>query len=257
SGATSLPQIEVVAPRRVQPPRRPKTRVITGQRRETPAAPPPSEAQVVAGRNEKFEEARRNIVAPIGATSYEINHQAIEALPQGANTTLDKVLLQVPGVSQDSAASGELHVRNEHGNLQYRINGIMLPDGVGAFGQILDTGIVGSLALLTGALPAQYGLRTAGVVDIQTKTDAFNNSGSVSVYCGSHGTNTTRFEYGGTVGQTQYFVSGRYFTSSLGIENPTPEKEAIHDRTSQEKGFLYLSTVLDPTSRLTFMSGFS
>ena len=33
--------------------------------------------------------------------------------------------------------------------------------------------------------------------------------------------------------------------------------EAIHDRTSQEKGFLYLSTVLDPTSRLTFMSGVS
>ena len=120
------------------------------------------------------------------------------------------MLLQFPGVTQDSAASGELHVRNEHGNLQYRINGIMLPDGVGAFGQILDTGIVGSLALLTGALPAQYGLRTAGVLDIQTKTDAFNNSGSVSVYGGSHGTITPSFEYGGTVGQTQYFVSGRF-----------------------------------------------
>src|SRR6202022_2661688 len=157
----------------------------------------------------------------------------------------------------DSAASGELHVRNEHGNIQYRINGIMLPDGVGAFGQILDTGIVGRLDLLTGALPAQYGLRTAGIVDIQTKADAFNNSGSVSVYGGSHGTITPSFEYGGTVGQTQYFVSGRYFGSNLGIENPTPANEAIHDRTSQEKGFLYLSTALDPTSRLTLMSGVS
>ena len=165
--------------------------------------------------------------------------------------------MQIPGVTQDSAASGELHVRNEHANLQYRINGIMLPDGVGAFGQILDTGIVGSLALLTGALPAQYGLRTAGVLDIQTKTDAFNNSGSVSVYGGSHGTITPSFEYGGTVGQTQYFVSGRFLQNNLGIENPTPSNEAIHDRTSQEKGFLYLSTVLDPTSRLTFMSGVS
>jgi outer membrane receptor protein involved in Fe transport len=257
NGVTALPQIEVVAPRRAQPPRRPKTRVTTGERRETPAAPPQTEAQVVAGQNEKFDEARHNIVAPVGANSYEINHQAIEALPQGANTTLDKVLLQAPGVSQDSAASGELHVRNEHGNIQTRINGIMLPDGVGAFGQIIDTGIVGSLALLTGALPAQYGLRTAGVLDIQTKTDAFNNSGSVSVYGGSHGTITPSFEYGGTVGQTQYFVSGRYFGSNLGIENPTPANEAIHDHTDQEKGFLYLSTVLDPTSRLTFMSGVS
>ena len=257
TGVTALPEIEVVAPRRAQPPRPPKTRVVTGQRRETPAVPPQTEAQAVAGQNEKFDDARRSIVAPVGANSYQVNHQAIEALPQGANTTLDKVLLQTPGVSQDSAASGELHVRNEHANLQYRINGIMLPDGVGGFGQILDTGIVGSLALITGALPAQYGLRTAGVLDIQTKADAFNNSGSVGVYGGSHRTLTPSFEYGGTAGQTQFFVSGRYFGSNVGIENPTPAYSAIHDHTDQEKGFAYLSTVIDPTSRLTFISGVS
>jgi len=257
NGATALPSIEVVAPRRAQPPRRPRTAVTSGQRRETPATLPQTEAQAIAGKNDKFDEARRNILAPVGAGIYQLNQQAIEALPQGANASLDKVLLQTPGVSQDSAASGELHVRNEHANIQYRINGIMLPDGVGAFGQILDTGIVGSLALLTGALPAQFGLRTAGVLDIQTKADAFNNSGSVGVYGGSHGTITSSLEYGGTVGQTQYFASGRFLQNNLGIENPTPSNEAIHDRTSQEKGFLYLSTVLDPTSRLTFMSGVS
>jgi hypothetical protein len=219
--------------------------------------PTPTQAQIVNQQNQRFDAARQTILAPVGATSYEVSHQAIEAQPQGNNATLDKVLLQFPGVTQDSAASGELHVRNEHANIQYRINGIMLPDGVGAFGQILDTGIIGSLALLTGALPAQYGLRTAGVLDIQTKTDAFNNTGSVSVYGGSHGTITPSFEYGGMVGQTQYFASGRFLQNNLGIENPTPSNEAIHDRTSQEKGFLYLSTVLDPTSRLTFMSGIS
>ncbi len=257
NATTALPSIEVVAPRRAQPPRRPRTRVTDGQRRETPAALPQTEAQVIAGKNDKFDEARRDILAPVGAGTYQLNQQAIEALPQGANTALDKVLLQTPGVSQDSAASGELHVRNEHANVQYRINGIQLPDGVGAFGQILDTGIIGSLDLITGALPAQYGLRTAGVLDIQTKADAFDNSGSVSLYGGSHGTITPSFEYGGTVGQTQYFASGRYLQNNLGIENPTPANEAIHDRTSQEKGFLYLSTVLDPTSRLTFISGVS
>ena len=255
---TTLPGITVIAPHRVQPPRRPKVRVVTGKRRETPEAPPPqTDTQILAAKNEKFDAARQNIDKPIGATSHQMSHQAIEALPQGNNASLDKVLLQFPGVTQDSAASGELHVRNEHANIQYRINGIMLPDGVGAFGQILDTGIVGSLALLTGALPAQYGLRTAGVLDIQTKADAFTNSGSVSVYGGSHGTITPSFEYGGTVGQTQYFMSGRFLQNNVGIENPTPSYNAIHDRTNQEKGFLYLSTVLDPTSRLTFMSGVS
>jgi len=204
-----------------------------------------------------MDQARRNIFAPVGTSQYEFSHQAIEALPQGTNSALDKVLLQAPGVSQDTTERDKLHVRNEHANPQLRINGIQLPDGVGAFGQILDTGIIGSLSLITGALPAQYGLRTTGVLDIQTKADAFNNSGSVSLYGGSHGTITPSFEYGGTVGQTQYFVSGRYLQNNLGIENPTSAREAIHDHTSQEKGFLYLSTVLDPTSRLTFMSGVS
>lgn len=190
---------------------------------------------MVAGKNDQLDQVRNNLYAPTGAGSYEMSQQRLESLPQGTNTTLDKALLQAPGVSQDSAASGDLHVRNEHANLQYRINGIMLPDGVGAFGQIIDTGIVGSMALITGALPAQYGMRTAGVLDIQTKANAFDNSGSVSVYGGSHGTFTTSAEYGGTVGQTQYFVSGRYF-SSVGIENPTPAYNAIHDNTSQEKG---------------------
>jgi len=256
--AIALPNVEVTAPKRVQPVRHPPTQVATERRRQPPVTPPPDSPQKrVADTNDRFDEARRALVAPAGANTYQLSQQALEALPQGTNTPLDKALLQVPGVSQDSAASGQLHVRNEHANLQYRINGIMLPDGVGAFGQIIDTGIVGSLALITGALPAQYGLRTAGVLDIQTKADAFNNSGSVSVYGGSHGNITTSAEYGGTVGQTQYYFSGRYFGSSVGIENPTPAYNAIHDNTSQEKGFLYLSTVIDPTSRLTFISGVS
>jgi outer membrane receptor protein involved in Fe transport len=256
-GAVALPDVQVSAPKVVKP-RRPVARVATEKRRAPPpASPPQTQEKILAGTNDKFDEARRAILAPTGAGSYELSQQALEALPQGTNTPLDKALLQFPGVSQDSAASGNLHVRNEHANVQYRINGIMLPDGVGAFGQIIDTGIVGSLALITGALPAQYGLHTAAVLDIQTKADAFNNTGSVSVYGGSHGIITTSAEYGGTIGQTQYYVSGRYYGSNVGIENPTPAYNAIHDHTDQEKGFLYLSTVLDPSSRLTLISGVS
>src|SRR5882672_7069869 len=72
SGAEALPRIEVVAPSRTLPPRRPRMPVTTRRRRKTPAAPTPqTEAQVVAGKNEKFDEARRSIVAPIGAGTYE------------------------------------------------------------------------------------------------------------------------------------------------------------------------------------------
>src|SRR6185312_414653 len=141
AGAIALPEIDIAAPKPVQHPRRPRTHVVSKRRLEPPVAPPPqTAAQALAGKNATFDDTRRNIVAATVAGSYELSQQALEAQPQGANTPLDKALLQVPGVSQDSAASGALHVRNEHANLQYRINGIMLPDGVGAFGQIIDTG---------------------------------------------------------------------------------------------------------------------
>jgi hypothetical protein len=43
-----------------------------------------------------------------------MDREAIETLPQGDNTPIDKVLLQAPGVSYDSAVSHpDFHVRNE------------------------------------------------------------------------------------------------------------------------------------------------
>ena len=154
------------------------------------------------------------------------------------------------------AASGNFHVRNEHANVQVRINGIMLPDGVSGFGTFLDTALIGNMTLITGALPAQYGLRTSGVLDIQTRTDAFNGD-TVGVYGGTRQTFTPSFEYGGQVGQTQYFLTGRFFESNIGLENPTPNWAAIHDHTTQERGFAYVSTIIDPYTRFTLLAGAS
>ncbi|MEN3288571.1 MAG: hypothetical protein V7634_2871, partial [Bradyrhizobium sp.] len=256
-----LPETRVVAPSERPRRRAPPAPRVTA--RPPAAGSPPkltpeqAQAAAVSKQNQSFDAARQTILAPTGANAYQMTSESVASRPQGTNASLDKVLLAAPGVTQDSAAGGDLHIRNEHANVQYRINGIMLPDGVGAFGQILDTGFVGSLALLTGALPVQYGLRTAGVVDIQTKAGAFDNSGTVSVYGGSRGTITPSVEYGGTIGSTQYYVTGRYFGSDIGLENPTPAFGAIHDHTDQGKGFAYASTVIDPTLRLTFMSGIS
>jgi hypothetical protein len=201
--------------------------------------------------------ARENLQPKIGASTYTMNREAIESLPQGDNTPADKVILQMPGVSYDSAASNpSYHVRNEYANTQTRINGILLPEGVSGLGPILESSFVGSLTLLTGTLPAQYGLRTAGVFDMTTRS-FFNNGGSVSLYGGSHDTFTQSFNYGGVVNDTQYFVAGRNLSNAVGIENPTAGYNAIHDNTEQGKFFGYMSTLLDPSTRLSIISGAS
>jgi hypothetical protein len=191
-----------------------------------------------------FDRGRDNIFAPLGTAPSTLGREAIEALPQGTNSTVKDVLLQLPGVTQDSAASGNLHVRNEHANVSYRINGILLPDGLGAFGQFLDASWIGSLSLITGALPAQYGLRTAGIVDITTAK--FDNVGQIGVYGGSRGTTNYNAQYGGITGSTEYFFSGRFVNTILGIENPRSSLKAIHDGSHQDRSFAYISTINAP-----------
>ena len=86
--------------------------------------------------------------------------------------------MQAPEVAQDSF--GQFHVRGEHNGLQYRLNGIILPEGISVFGQSLDPRLISSLTLVTGALPAEYGLRTAGIIDLKTKSGVIDPGGSVS-----------------------------------------------------------------------------
>ena len=205
----------------------------------------------------KLNQARNQIVPDLGATAFSINKDQIADLSQGGNAPMNQVVLRAPGVAEDSAANGDLHVRGEHANLQYRINDVLLPEGITGFGLELDPRFVESMQLITGSLPAQYGFRTAGVVDIQTKSGAFENGGEVGVYGGSYDTVRPSFEYGGTQGKWEYFVDGSYDHNDLGIENPTPSHDAIHDQTDQYKTFIYASRILSDTSRISLMGSAS
>ena len=197
--------------------------------------------------------ARENIAPSLGATSFFIGAQQIQDLPQGADAPFSSVLLRAPGIAGDSAANGDLHLRGEHANLQYRINDVLLPEGITGFGLELDPRFVNSLQLITGSLPAQYGFRTAGVVDIQTKSGAFAPGGGVSLYAGSFDTFRPSFELGGSEGSLSYFVDGSFDHNALGIENPTSSPTAIHDTTDQSRLFSYFSRILGDKSRLNVM----
>jgi outer membrane receptor protein involved in Fe transport len=198
------------------------------------------------------EEARNNLSPQTGTNAYKINEQAIQELPQGDDESLDKVLEQAPGVAEDSF--GQVHVRGEHADLQYRINGIILPEGISGFGQTLDTNFIQSMTLLDGALPAQYGYRTAGVVDIQTK-EGFDNTGAAEMRVGGYGTVQPSVEYGGTVDTTDYFFSASHLSDNIGIEQPTSSDNPIHDHTEQTKEFGYASYMIDPDQRVEMITG--
>jgi outer membrane receptor protein involved in Fe transport len=272
SGVKDLPPIVVVdpnqKPKRAPAKRAAPTRAVSNRgtgRTNQPAQEAPvagagitTPAQAALDRKmQGFDQSRDHVLTKLGATSYTIDRTAIETMPQGDNTPVDKLVLQFPGVNYDSAASNpNFHVRGEYANVQTRINGLVLPEGVSGLGPVIDTNFIGSVSLLTGTLPAQYGLRTAGILDITSR--AFSTpGGSVSVYGGSQSTITPSFDYGGSVGDTQYFFSGRGNWNNLGIENPTSSINALHDHTDQGKFFAYVSTAINDTQRVSVISGAS
>src|SRR5450631_3353153 len=194
-------------------------------------------------------DARNSIQTQTGASTYVIDEQAIAAEPGGDNSLLNQVIMQAPDVAQDSF--GQFHVRGEHNGLQYRLNGIILPEGISVFGQSLDPRLISSLTLVTGALPAEYGLRTAGIIDLKTKSGVIDPGGAVSIYGGSHGTVEPSFNYGGSAGRLNYFVSGDFLRNDLGIESPDGSSNPIHDHTKQYHGFGYFEYILDEANRLS------
>lgn len=211
-------------------------------------------------------DAARNALSPdTGSSVYNFDRTDIETLPLGANTPLNQVLLQAPGVVQDSY--GQLHVRGDHANLQYRIDGVIIPEAISGFGQAIDARIASQINLITGALPAQFGYRTAGVVDIHTKGSpgeadesgeppkAFG--GEVGVVFGSHADREVNTQLYGTKGALSYYFSARVSANDLGIENPTGDRNAIHDHTNQTNAFGMMSYLLNADNRVSFMFGTS
>ena len=202
---------------------------------------------------QRLNEKRAEIETQTGASTYTIDDAAIAASPGGGNLLLNQVLLQAPDVVQDSF--GQIHVRGDHNDLQYRLNGIILPEGISVFGQSLSPRLISSMSLITGALPAEYGLRTAGIIDMTTSNGLSEPGGTVSLYGGSHQTFEPSAEYGGRDGSLSYFVTADMVRNDLGIESPDGSSDPLHDHSTQIHAFGYFEDILDADNRLSLILG--
>ena len=82
---------------------------------ESPTPAPPAAAgtttitlDTVEVISEMLDIARLQIQPSLGASTYYFGPEALETIPQGENAPLNQVLLQMPGVAQDSF--GQVHV---------------------------------------------------------------------------------------------------------------------------------------------------
>jgi len=221
----------------------------------TPATPAVTDLDAVTV-SAQLDQARNTLSPDIGSSQYQITAEDIQKQPLGASAPLSQVLLQAPGVVQDSY--GGVHVRGDHANLQYRLNGVLLPESISGFGQTLDARTIKSIRLMDGALPAQFGERTAAVVDITTRSGAeLGNGGSAGLTTGSFDTLNPNASWWGSQGRWSWYLTGNYDQNEVGLENPTASRRPDHDDTHQGKAFADLTYLVNDSTRLSLFAGFA
>src|SRR5437588_8663236 len=236
----------------------PAASTTTARSTSTPAPSPSASPETATAprvnvTSQELDISREAIVPNLGARRYAIGPDRLDSQAQGENAPFNETVLRFPGVARDSF--GQLHVRGEHANLQYRIDDVLLPESIPGFGPELATRFADNISLITGALPAQFGFRETGVIDIHTKNGAAFIGSEASIYVGSFDTLMESLERGGVTGKLSYYVTQRYLHDGIGIENPTRSSSPIHDDTDQFKEFAYLSYIIDDSSRFTLLAG--
>lgn len=184
--------------------------------------------------------------------TYSVSRKDIENLARGNNAELQDVLLTIPSAAYGSLK--QLHIRQEHTQLQFRIDGVPIPDTVSStFSDVMTPRAWERADILLGGLEAQYGNKTAAVIDITSKSGTRPAFGSLQAFGGSNQTFTPSFEYGGTVGEKfRYYALHSFTTTNRGIE-PQDLKEALHAQSERHQTYLRGDYQVDNTNNFSWL----
>lgn len=184
----------------------------------------------------------RSPLAPIqykaSSETYSVSRKEIEELPRGNNVELHDVLLTIPSAVYGSLK--QVHIRQEHANIQFRIDGVPIPDTVtSTFSDVLTPRAWERVDIILGGMEAQYGNRTAAVLDITTKSGTKPGFGSAQMFGGSNNTINPSFEYGGTIGEKfRFYVLNSHTATNRGIEPPTLGRSIFHGQSERNQTFI-------------------
>jgi CarboxypepD_reg-like domain len=145
------------------------------------------------------------------------------------------------------APTGEVHIRGQHGEYTYLIDGVPVPLGVfGGLNEVVDPGVIKNVTFYTGGFPAEYGGQSAAIIDVKTQIPPGKFHLSLSSYAGSYLTsnngnpgpnvgtfkslnsNGQRISFSNHTGVFGYFFSGARQETGRRIDQPMRENFNDH-----------------------------
>jgi hypothetical protein len=137
----------------------------------------------------------------------------------GSPTTTTSQILQQSIAGAARAPTGEVHIRGQHAEYTYYVDGVPVPSGIsGSLNELFDPAVVNQMNFITGGWDAEYGGKNAAIIDVSTRIPAGGFHFGASTYGGSFGTNGQGLSASGNHGHWGFFGAAQRQWSDMRLE---------------------------------------
>src|ERR671939_239307 len=183
--------------------------------------------------------------------------QTVLERPAGAapSRAIENIVASTPGFVTDD--NGRMHPRGSESQVQYVVDGIPVPDNMSAiFSSSLDARTLRTVEVLTGGIPAEFGDKLAGVINVNTRSGLEGpTQGGLSFSGGSFSTGEVAADFSTHTKKFGFLTNLSATTSQRYLDPPTLENFHNFGRTG--KAFFRLDYRFDEKNSLrgTFTFG--
>ena len=169
---------------------------------------------------------------------------------------IETILLNTPGVVPDE--DGRMHIRGEDAQLQYVVDGIPITGNMTrVYASLFDADLIRSVDIQTGGLNAEYGVATAGILSVTTKS-GFDAPFFVHATgrTGSFNTRDGSLQLGGNLNARAALYLGVSRGRTDRYLDPITSGDPMHDEGTAEQYFGKLNTILADGIGLVALGGY-
>jgi len=127
----------------------------------------------------------------------------------GAPTNTTSQILQQSIAGSVRAPTGEVHIRGQHAEYTYYVDGVPVPAGIsGSLNELFDPEVVNQIDFQTGGWDAEYGNKNTAIVNVNTRIPTGGFHLDASGYGGSFHANGQALNASTNAGKWGFFFSG-------------------------------------------------
>jgi outer membrane receptor protein involved in Fe transport len=179
----------------------------------------------------------------------DINQTILER-PVGAapSRAIESIVASTPGFVTDD--NGRMHPRGSESQVQYVVDGVPVTDNMSAiFSTSLDARTLRTVEVLTGGIPAEFGDKLAGVINVNTRSGLEGpTQGGISFSGGSFSTGEAAVDFSTHTKKLGFITNFSGTTSQRYLDPPTLDNFHNFGRTA--KAFFRLDYQFDANNSL-------